>query len=454
MSSDPRAPLSMTRVHAFKTAGSDQALRRALVALSEADILYLARSLEFQSILDGEVPDLVALLRPQLRRLRPERIGSVERLCWRPLERFLTDRPDVEPDAPWIVPRRMLRPLWEFLEAANADLVDQLRRRHLSATFDGDQMAMDLVSNQVMDLGAFILNNANNIPTRLKLSAAEAAVAKFAARVLKWHRLIMPNVRYFQQVTAEKSTDRVQALRLYSNWYAVFELLDTQFDLYVLYLFEMTPTPIDVIDAFPFYFDTLTEPVGLAIQWLRYRTDSLALRIAAILARPPRQQPTELLMEMVDKLFLLSQLVTRMRRLPLFAEGTAGWTALGDALRRRISFENAERLGDSLIDWLHDIMMGTPDRRMHAQMLLGPLATAYPVLLGMLDNGEKGGRASRIRFKLGDKAVEEVDRYLRSHEMAPQARYTTANQIAPMLELCRWFGKGDAVNDLERRLRR
>lgn len=453
MPADPDTPLSFNRVHIVRTAGGSEALRLGLAALSDADVRHLARSLEFQGVLEGEAPDLLDRLRPRLRSLRPDRVGSVERMCWRPLERFLTDETEAVPGAPWIVPRRLLRPLWELVEAANADLVDQLRRRHLTACFDGDQMALDQVAHQVMDLGAFILNNAMSIPTRLKLSAAETAVVRFAARVLKWHRLVMPNVRYFQQAQA-RQTDQVHALRLYSNWYAVFELLDTQFDLYVLYLFEVTPNPADVIDAFPFYFDTMTEPAGLALQWLHHRLDNMAADAATLLSRPPRTQPSEVLLDLADRVFLLNRLVIRLRRIPLFGVEGAGAEGLASLLRTRLGFDSVERLGEALMDWLHDALMGPADKRMRATMVLGPLAGIYPALLLLIDNGERGNRAQRLRMRLGDKAVDDIDRFLRSHEMAPQARHATAVNIAPILDMCRAFGKAEAVADLERRLRR
>jgi len=453
MPADPSTPLSFNRLHLVRTAGGAEALRRGLASLSDADVRHLARSLEFQGVLEGEAPDLLSALRPRLRLVRPERVGSVERMCWHPLERFLTDQTEVVPGAPWIVPRRMLRPLWEMVEAANADLLDQLRRRHLTACFDGDRMALDQVAHQVVDLAAFILNNAMNIPARLKLSAAETAVVRFIARVLKWHRLVMPNVRYFQQSQARQS-NQVQALRLYTNWYSVFELLDTQFDLYVLYLFEMTPNPVDVIDAFPFYFDTMTEPSGLAVQWLHHRLDNLAADAATLLARPPRTQPTEVLLNLADRIFALNHLVIRLRRIPLFGTEGAGAEGLTQLMRQRLGFESVERLGEAIMDWLHDLMMGPADKRMRATMVVGPLAGIYPALLMLIDSGERGNRAHKLRMRLSDKAVDDVDRYLRSHEMAPQARHTTAANIAPVMDMCRAFGKAEAVTDLERRLRR
>lgn len=450
---DRHEPLSFSRIQAVRTAGGVDGLRRGLAALTDLDVRHLARSLEFQAILDSEAPELLEALRPRLRQMRPERLGSVERLCWRPLERFLTDQSEVVAGASWIVPRRLLRPLWELIEAINPELVDQLRRRHLTACFDNDQLALDQVAHQVMDMAAFILNNTANIPARLKLSEAEAAVVRFTARVLKWHRLVMPNVRYFQQ-TAARKPDQVQALRLYSNWFTVFELLDMQFDLYVLYLFQMMPEPVDVIDAFPFYFDTLSAPVGLAVQWLHQRVDNLGADVATLLSRPPRTQSLETLQALADRIAALNRFVIRLRRMPLYGAEGAGATPLTDVLRGRLGFDAIERLGDALMDWMHDTMMGQAEQRAHAAMILATLAGIYPALVTLTDSGERGSRANRLRFRLCDKASEDIDRYLRSHDMAPKARLVTAANVAPILDMCRAFGSAEAMNELERRLRR
>lgn len=452
MTAEP-PPLSFSRIHAARVAGGQGELARALAALSEAEIRHLARSLEFQGILENAMPELLATLRPHLRRLRPERVGSVERLCWRPLERFLSDDRDARPDAPWIVPRRLLPPLWELIEAASPDLVDQLRRQHLTACFDGDQAMLDQVAHQVVDLAAFVLNNRTDIAVRLKLSPAEAATVRFMARVQKWHRLIMPNARYFQQAMARQS-DKVQALRLYSNWYTVFERLDTQFDLYALYLFEMMPDPIDVIDAFPFYFDMLADTSGLAVQWLLHRVDRMAADVAALLAHPPRTQSPEALLDLAGQITRLDRLLARLRNVPLFRLEGSGSAALSAVLRNQIGFRPVERLGEALTDWLHDAMQGQPGDRRRAAQMLGPLAAVFPPLLLMIDSGGRGSNAARLRFRLGDKTVEDIDRYLRGHKLAPDSRRATALTVAPLLDMCRGFGQAEAIGELERRLLR
>ncbi len=452
MATDP-TKLSFARVQAVRTAGGADLLRRTLADLSDADIRHLARSLEFQAILDGAQSELLSRLRPRLRQLRPMRVASVERMCWQPLQRFLTDQPEAVAGAPWIVPRRLLRPLWQLIEKANADLVDQLRRRHLTAVFDRDMLELEQVSDQVVDLAAFILNNAPNIPARLRLSAAETATVRFMARVLKWHRLVVPSVQHFQRLMT-RQTDEVQALRLHSNWFTVIEQLDTQFDLYALYLFEIMPHMVSVIDAFPFYFDTLTETQGLAVQWLCHRVDHEAAEVATLLGRPPRTVPTDTLLSLADRVSALNQLIERLRHVPLFGSDGAAAGHLEDLLQMRLGFGAIEQLGQGLYEWLHDATMGTTEERMGAATVLAPLSAAFTTLLSLVDTGEADSRVAKLRHRFAERVVEEVERFLRSHSMAPNARLATANAISPLLALCHEFGQADAVKNLERRLRR
>lgn len=452
MVTDP-TNLSLFRVQAVRTAGGSDLLRRTLADLSDADIRHLARSLEFQAILDGAPSELLSRLRPRLRQLRPGRVASVERMCWQPLQRFLTDQPEAVAGAPWIVPRRLLRPLWQLIEAANADLVDQLRRRHLTAVFDRDRLVLEQVSDQVVDLAAFILNNATNIPARLRLSAAETATVRFMARVLKWHRLVMPSVQHFQRLMS-RQTDEVQALRLHSNWFTVIEQLDTQFDLYVLYLFEIMPHLVSVIDAFPFYFDTLTEAQGLAVQWLCHHLDRVAAEVATLLSRPPRSLSADALLSMADQVSELNKLTERLRHLPLFGPKGAAAGRLEEVLQMRLGLGAIDQLGQGLHDWLHEATMGTTDERMRAATMLAPLSATFPTLLSLVDTGEEDSRVAKLRRQFADRVVEEVERFLRSHSMAPNARLATANAISPLLSICRDFGQAEAVKDLERRLRR
>ncbi|QJE71758.1 hypothetical protein HHL28_00290 [Aerophototrophica crusticola] len=457
MTGSPAAPtdLSPARQEAFRTASSAEAQARALAALSDADVVKLARSLEFEGLLEGSPPELLSVLRPRLRQVRPPRVLGVERLAWLPAHRFLADRPLADPAAPWIVPRRVLAPLWAALEAGNHDLVDQLRRRHLVALFDDDMAALDRVATQVGDLAAFFLNNAD-LKAVPGVQPGDLPCLAFLAQVLKWHRLIMPNVRYFQQVSGV-GPSTVQSLRLHTNWYVVYERLEEQFDLYILYLFEMTAAPIDVIDAFPFHFDTLSAPDSLAAQWLAHRCDRLARQVAEALAKPPRSQPAETLSDMAEALAGLSRLTERLARVPLFTavrDGKPVVRGVFDAIPRRVPMEHVERACDSYLDDLHDVMLGPPDKQARAARLLPRLSLALPLLLALADTGEKNSRAARARFRLGEKVAEQVDRYLRNADLAPQARRAMAGQVAPALELCRRFGMSEDAGALLRKLKR
>lgn len=459
MKMDPAAPACPDRMRTFRMAATTDQMVRAVSALSDDDIRHLARSLEFQAILDAGRPEeqqtleALAALRPRLRSLRPERLGSVERLCWNPLERFLTNSPSVDGSRRWRVPRRLLQRLWQWVEHRDADLIDQCRRRHLVALFDNDREALDMVSNQIVDCGAYHLNNRFD-PAWLGLDEAERRVAGFVAQVMKWHRMVMPNVRHFQQVAALRQQRRVDALRLHSNWFTVYELLGDQFDLYLLYLFEMTPEPVDVINAFPFYFETLTEPGGLATDWLMHRVDELATGVARCLAQPPRAQTAAVLLGMVDDVSRLQMLWTRLRRLRIFGPGGALERPVGDLLRQRLPQEHVERLCDSFIDDLHDVLRGEGERRQRARALLAPLSVALPGLLQLVDTQDRGSRASRARFRLGDKVVEEVGRHLRGHILAPESRRQLIPYLEPALIMCQGFGMAEAAHDLAGKLRR
>lgn len=445
-------------------AGSAEAQARALAALSDADVARLARSLEFEGLLEGAPPDLLAALRPRLRRAQPSRVMGVERLCWVPVQRFLSDRALADPAAPWVLPRRLLAPLWAAMEAANHELVDQLRRRHLVALFDDDLPSLDRVATQVGDMAAFFLNN-TNLAAVPGVQPGDLPCLSFLARVMKWHRLVMPNVRYFQQVSRVMAAPAaggpvpgtVQSLRLHTNWYVVYERLEEQFDLYVLYLFEVTGAPIDVIDAFPFYFDTLSAPDNLAVQWLAHRCDRLAQQVAEAVARPPRSQPEEMLVDMAEALASLTRLTERLSRVPLFRaqrEGRPVVRGVFDAIPRRVPMEHVERACDSYLDDLHDMMQGPPDKQARAARLLPRLSLALPLLLALADSGEKNSRAARARFRLGEKVAEQVDRYLRNAGLAPQARRAMAGEVAPALEMCRRFGMAEDADALMRKLKR
>jgi len=459
MTNHSATDISQARINAARTAADPDKAAHAISLLTDADLTRLTRSLEFEGILDGHPPDLLQAMRPRLRQLRPARVMSLERLCWVPVQRFLVDRMGSDPRAPWIVPRRLLSPLWQALERREADLVDQLRRRLLVALFDDDPAEVERIGTQIGDLAAFFLNNmaGTGLPG---VQPGDHATIAFMARVLKWHRPIMPNVRYYQQAARANAMNTVQSLRLHSNWFPIYELLDGQFDLYVLYLFEMTDNPIDVIDAFPFYFDTLTRADGLAMDWLAYRCDRLAGVVGDLAAKPVRTQPPEVLFDLFEALHELTRLVDRCRRIRLFTgRPRAALKGIGDALMRRVHPDAVDRLVDAYLDDLHDLLVVSrifsPRRnRARAARLLPRFSVALPLLLDHVDTGEKGSRAARARFRLGEKILDTTDRFLRNTDLAPATRRSTGQALAPALDLCRRLGRADDADGLFRRLRR
>lgn len=449
------------RMLACRTAGSTESLHEAIRRLSDPEASKLARSLEFEAILDGEQPEVLEFLRQRLRAVRPPRVLSVERRCWIPVQRFLSDRKTIEPRAPWILPRRLLKPLWKAIEKKNGELIDQLSRRMLIALFDDDVVEMERIGIQVGDVAAFYLNN-TEVLRQAALEPTDKDSVQFMARVLKWHRLIMPNVRYFQQVmmarAAGEGRSTVDNLRLHSNWFTVYELLEQQFDLYVLYLFEMTESPIDVIDAFPFYFGSLERTDGLDVMWLMWRCDQHAAGIADIMTRPLRSLPSERMFELFDSINNLNRLIDRIARVPFLARRTAGGQpvipGLFDSLQRRVPPDAVERAVDAYLDDLHDLMEGTPERQARSQRIMARFSIALPVLLALVDSGDKVSRAARARFRLGESSLESINRFLKNMEMAPATRKALAPQIAGTLDMCRRFGLGEDVEALLRRLNR
>ncbi|HYE49174.1 MAG TPA: hypothetical protein VEB20_06285 [Azospirillaceae bacterium] len=454
---DAPAGISAARLNACRTAAGAAALQRAIRALTPEEVAKLARSLEFEAVIEGAPPDLLAALRPRLRQLRPPRLPSLERRCWAPLQRFLSDREAPEPGAPWIVPRRVVVRLWDEIARRHPELLDQLRRRLVVALFDDDAAGQDEVSTQVGDLAAFFVNN-TAVKAVPGLNEDDAPAVRFIARVLKWHRLIMPNVRYYQQVAAAQAArSQVDALRLHTNWYTVYERLDEQFDLYLIYLFEMTPSPADVIDAFPFYFDTLEKADGLVMDWLAYRCERLAQGIADILAKPLRTLPSDTLFELFLLVQQLAKLTERIGRLPVFARNRKGRPPAAtpfDGVMRRVPGDGLDRAVDCFLDDLHDLLNGTPDRQERSARLLPRFAVALPVLLGLFDTGDKASRAARARFRLGEMTLETVDRFSRNTTLAPQTRRDLGLKALPAVEMCRRFGLSEDAEGLARRLRR
>jgi len=93
-------------------------LEGLLNALPTIEALALARKLETQRALGQEAlpaESVLAILRPQLRRVRPQRVPSLCRLACAGFEDFLVDRVD-GPRLPGLIPRSAIAPWWRSLE--------------------------------------------------------------------------------------------------------------------------------------------------------------------------------------------------------------------------------------------------------------------------------------------------------------------------------------------------
>src|SRR5260370_40647847 len=93
-------------------------LQGLLNALPTIEALALARKLETQRALGQEAlpaETVLAILRPQLRRVRPQRVPSLCRLACVGFEDFLVDRVD-GPRLPGLIPRSAIAPWWRAPE--------------------------------------------------------------------------------------------------------------------------------------------------------------------------------------------------------------------------------------------------------------------------------------------------------------------------------------------------
>jgi len=93
-------------------------LNALLKPLPTNEAVALARKLETQRALGQETlpaETVLAALRPQLRRVRPQRVPSLCRLACVGFEDFLVDRV-VEPRLPGLIPRSAIVPWWQALE--------------------------------------------------------------------------------------------------------------------------------------------------------------------------------------------------------------------------------------------------------------------------------------------------------------------------------------------------
>jgi hypothetical protein len=93
-------------------------LKGLLNTLPTNEAVALARKLETQRALGQEAlpaETVLAILRPQLRRARPQRVPSLCRLACAGFEDFLVDRVD-DPRLPGLIPRSAIAPWWQALE--------------------------------------------------------------------------------------------------------------------------------------------------------------------------------------------------------------------------------------------------------------------------------------------------------------------------------------------------
>jgi hypothetical protein len=93
-------------------------LKGLLNTLPTNEAVALARKLETQRALGQEAlpaETVLAILRPQLRRVRPQRVPSLCRLACAGFEDFLVDRVD-DPRLPGLIPRSAIIPWWQALE--------------------------------------------------------------------------------------------------------------------------------------------------------------------------------------------------------------------------------------------------------------------------------------------------------------------------------------------------
>ncbi|HKX09137.1 MAG TPA: hypothetical protein VJN67_13140 [Stellaceae bacterium] len=93
-------------------------LKGLLSALPTTEAVALARQLETQRALGKEslpAETVLSVLRPQLRRIRPQRVPTLCRLACVGFEDFLVDRAD-EPRVPGLIPRSAIAPWWHACE--------------------------------------------------------------------------------------------------------------------------------------------------------------------------------------------------------------------------------------------------------------------------------------------------------------------------------------------------
>lgn len=98
-------------------------LKGLLNTLPTNEAVTLARKLETQRALGKETlpaETVLAVLRPQLRRIRPQRVPTLCRLACAGFEDFLVDRVD-DPRLPGLIPRSAITPWWQACERMAPD---------------------------------------------------------------------------------------------------------------------------------------------------------------------------------------------------------------------------------------------------------------------------------------------------------------------------------------------
>jgi len=100
-------------------------LKGLLNALPTTEAVALARKLETERALGkATLPaeTVLSVLRPQLRRVRPQRVPTLCRLACVGFEDFLADRVD-DPRLPGLIPRTAILPWWQACERIAPDEV-------------------------------------------------------------------------------------------------------------------------------------------------------------------------------------------------------------------------------------------------------------------------------------------------------------------------------------------
>ncbi len=126
-------------------------LRLLLGALPTNEAVTLARKLEIERALGQETlpaETVLAILRPQLRRVRPQRVPTLCRLACAGFEDFLVDRVD-EPRLPGLIPRSAVAPWWQALVRMAPREIKDLGEEFTRLTAASDWPALERLSDGV-----------------------------------------------------------------------------------------------------------------------------------------------------------------------------------------------------------------------------------------------------------------------------------------------------------------